>query len=181
MPTQMTLADCVRLAEFAHFHQKDKSGADYIDHPKRVLRAVQDEGAPPYVQMAAVLHDVTEDTPFTPEMLREFGVPEAAVHLVTLLDRDISRNTYMREVATVTSSPTALWWTGSDYVPQSEIPTRDEFYYAAINRSAEARRVKLADIRDNLLPWRLVYLSPEKQQYLRAKYAKALLALGQTA
>jgi (p)ppGpp synthase/HD superfamily hydrolase len=69
----MTLADCVRLAEFAHFHQRDKAGDEYIRHPKRVLASVQAQGAQPYVQMAAVLHDVTEDTAFYPRNAFNLG------------------------------------------------------------------------------------------------------------
>ena len=69
MTKLMNLADCIRLAEFAHYGQEDQAGHPYIEHPKRVLKAVQQDGAPPYVQMAAILHDVTEDTPFTPGML----------------------------------------------------------------------------------------------------------------
>src|SRR6478736_1968456 len=95
MGNKFNLADCVRLAEFAHFHQYDKAGNPYIEHPKRVLASVQAQGAQPYVQMAAVLHDVTEDTEFTPEMLLSLGVPEAAVDIVRLVDRGISRKTYI--------------------------------------------------------------------------------------
>lgn len=82
-----TLPDAVELARYAHRNQLDKAGMPYIDHPLRVLQAVQAQGARPYVQMAAVLHDVTEDTAFTPEMLLQLGFSEAVVRLVLLVDR----------------------------------------------------------------------------------------------
>lgn len=162
MSHKMTLADCVRLAEFAHFHQRDKAGDDYIRHPKRVLEAVQAQGARPYVQMAAVLHDVTEDTPFTPEMLLDLGVPEAAVEIVKLVDRDYSAQ---------------LWWNVTIMPPSKPELVKsiqDQFYYDNIKRNPGAVMVKLADIGDNTQPWRLAYLPPETQERLRIKYQKAV-------
>lgn len=95
-----TLDDAVALAEFAHRHQFDKAGMKYIDHPKRVLAAVQAQGAQPYVQVAAVLHDVVEDTPFTAQMLLDLGFSEAAVQLVVLLTRttDVPPNEYYARI-----------------------------------------------------------------------------------
>jgi (p)ppGpp synthase/HD superfamily hydrolase len=170
MGNKMTLADCVRLAEFAHFHQTDKAGANYIDHPKRVLASVQAQGAPPYVQMAAVLHDVTEDTPFTPEMLLARGVPDAAVEIVKLLDRGISAHIYEN------MGDDALHFVfGEDSVRVNMTP--DEYYYFAIRRNRDAVTVKLADIGDNLQPWRLVYLPAKQQEKLQIKYTKAVRLL----
>lgn len=82
-----SLQDIIALAEFAHRNQVDKAGMKYIEHPLRVMRSVQHQGALPYVQMAAVLHDVIEDTAFTADMLLELGVPEAAVNIVVLLTK----------------------------------------------------------------------------------------------
>jgi (p)ppGpp synthase/HD superfamily hydrolase len=172
MGNKMNLADCVRLAEFAHFHQKDKSGADYIEHPKRVLRAVQDQGAMPYVQMAAVLHDITEDTPFTCDMLLDLGVPEAAVNIVRLVDRDASELIYKNcgDHRGFNIRGKMKWL---DH-PHDDPLTKDEYYYAAIRENPGAVQVKLADIGDNLQPWRLSYLPEATQERLRAKYAKAI-------
>jgi (p)ppGpp synthase/HD superfamily hydrolase len=170
MGNKMTLADCVRLAEFAHFHQRDKAGDEYIRHPKRVLVNVQAQGAQPYVQMAAVLHDVTEDTPFTPEMLLTLGVPEAAVEIVTLVDRDISKATYYA-VGKDQKGPEEDWPEYARFIAHHDI---DEYYYWCIKKNPGAVVVKLADIGDNLQPWRLSYLPDETQDRLRAKYAKAI-------
>src|SRR5690348_1607586 len=90
-----TLQDAIDLAEYAHRNQFDKAGMPYIDHPKRVLAAVQGQGRQPYIQIAAVFHDITEDTAFTPSMLPELGFSEAAVEIVALLDRDISAKRYV--------------------------------------------------------------------------------------
>ena len=82
-----TLPDAIALAEFAHRGQVDKAAHPYIDHPKRVLATVQARGVAPYVQIAAVLHDVVEDTPFSDDILLRLGITPAAVHLVDLLTR----------------------------------------------------------------------------------------------
>ena len=64
-----------RLAREAHMEQKRKSGEPYIMHPVAVAKIVAEElrlGANPII--AAFLHDVVEDTPYTIEDIRErFG------------------------------------------------------------------------------------------------------------
>ncbi len=97
-----TLPDAVDLAKFAHRNQLDKAGLPYIDHPLRVLANVQAMGARPYVQIAAVLHDVTEDTPFTAQMLLDLGFSPAAVHLINLVTRrsEIPSDRYYAAIAT---------------------------------------------------------------------------------
>lgn len=63
------------LAEEAHRNQRRKTGEPYIIHPIAVARIVAEElmlGASPV--MAAFLHDVVEDTPYTIEDIKErFG------------------------------------------------------------------------------------------------------------
>lgn len=63
------------LAREAHMEQKRKSGEPYIMHPVAVAKIVAEElrlGANPII--AAFLHDVVEDTPYTIEDIRErFG------------------------------------------------------------------------------------------------------------
>ena len=168
-----TLSAAIALAEFAHRNQTDKAGYGYIEHPRRVLAKVQAQGAQPYVQMAAILHDVTEDTAFTHEMLLDLGFSEAVVNIVKLLDRDYSKTIYDGYVRAVTANPENLWWTGKGYIPQDQRPTADEFYYEQIKRNPGALMVKLDDIEDNLSPWRLAYLSEDTQKRLKTKYAKA--------
>lgn len=156
-----TLADIERLAEFAHFNQTDKAGYPYINHPRRVMQAVQAQGAAPYVQMAAILHDVTEDTAFTCQMLLELGVPEATVEIVRLLDREASRRKFH------SLNPDFQGALYSD-------PEIAEFYYTELKQNPGALMVKLADIHDNTQQWRLSYLPSAQQQKLKVKYAKAL-------
>lgn len=174
-----TLADVIALAEFAHRNQEDKACLPYIDHPRRVMQAVQAQGAMPYVQMAAILHDVTEDTAFTPEMLLDLGVPEAAVNIVKLLDRDYSARVLGTDwIDRLTSEELQLLSASNPNRAEDDKRLRkmvyDDFYYKNIRNNPAALQVKLADIGDNLQPWRLSYLTAEKQEYLREKYAKAI-------
>ena len=165
MTQKFTLQDCIDLATFAHRHQYDKAGEPYINHPLRVLENVKAQGAQAYVQMAAVLHDVTEDTPFTCQMLLDLGVPEAAVEVVKLLDRDVSEDAFFEQPHIY------KYGMPKDRGTKADI---DAFYYDGIKKNPGALIVKKADIGDNLQPWRLEYLPPSTQERLRAKYAKAL-------
>jgi (p)ppGpp synthase/HD superfamily hydrolase len=160
-----TLSDAIRLAEFAHFNQVDKAGLPYVEHPKRVLEKVKAQGGLPYVQIAAVLHDVTEDTRFTPQMLLDLGFSEAAVEIIKLLDRGYSEWKHFHSDGPL------------NYAMDGTREQKDYFYYEDIKTSPGAVMVKLADIEDNLSPWRQSYLSQETQDRLREKYAKARMQL----
>jgi len=170
MQKYKTLGDVIALAEFAHRNQVDKAGMPYIEHPKRVMAAVQAQGHMPYVQMAAVLHDITEDTAFTPDMLLELGIPEGAVQIVKLCDRNRSKIIH-----------TSMCVQYRDEFGEDWHMTQDEYYYHCIKENPGALAVKLADIHDNTQHWRLSYLPEETQQRLIKKYAKAKeLLLGYT-
>lgn len=165
-----TLSDAIALAEFAHRNQVDKAGLPYIKHPERVLAKVQAQGALPYVQMAAILHDVTEDTAFTPTMLVGLGIPESAVEIIKVLDRGYSKEIYYN-VGQDQTGPRNEWPNYAQFIAGHSI---DEYYYWAIRQlGPDAVMVKLADIEDNLSPWRLSYLPAETQTRLKIKYAKA--------
>lgn len=166
------LPDATALAEFAHRNQTDKQGLPYIEHPRRVLATVQGQGAPPYAQMAAILHDVTEDTKFTPEMLEQLGFSEAVVKLVKLVDRDYSLNQFY--IANIGRDFAQGLHKGRRWFMSLGVDGADKFYYDAIKSDPWARVIKLADIEDNLQPWRLSYLEPATQARLKDKYARAL-------
>ena len=148
-----TLQDAIALAQFAHRNQIDKAGMPYIDHPMRVLAAVQAMGGRPYVQMAAVLHDVSEDTAISTIMMAEMGFSDAVTNLVNLVDKNFYYDEWNKIV-------------------------RLEDYYAGIKANPDAQMIKAADIRDNTAPWRLSYLPEATQDRLIKKYANALDKIG---
>jgi (p)ppGpp synthase/HD superfamily hydrolase len=138
-----TLDDAILLAVQAHRGQLDRYGAPYILHPLRVLQRMESE----HERMAAVLHDVVEDTPYTLDDLRQMGYPEDVLQAVDRLTR-----------------------------------RDDETYEQYVERAAAdplARRVKLADLEDNMDLRRLDNVADKDRErlerYLNAwRYLKGL-------
>lgn len=79
----MTLEKAIELAAKAHAGQVDKGGHPYILHPLRVMMDVEGE----YVRMAAVLHDVIEDSVYTVGDLIRLGFPQIVIDAVIALTR----------------------------------------------------------------------------------------------
>lgn len=131
-----TLEKAVALAAEAHEGQTDKAGAPYLLHLLRVMMQMPSEEA----MMAAVLHDLVEDTQHSFEGLRQRGFPERVVEAVEHLTR------------------------------------RDGETYEDFARRAGghplARRVKTADLADNMDVRRLDRLDDEGAERLR-KYHQA--------
>ena len=108
------IEDAIALAVQAHRGQKDRAGAPYILHPLRMMFRVETDAE----KMAAVLHDVVEDTAWTLDGLRAESFPEEVVAAVDHLTR-----------------------------------RGDESYEEFVRRAAAhpvARRVKIADLEDNM-------------------------------
>src|SRR5439155_583269 len=71
----MTIEDAIILATDLHRGQRDKAGEPYILHPLRVALRLHTDRE----RLAAVLHDVVEDTGVTLDDLRERGLDEIVV------------------------------------------------------------------------------------------------------
>ena len=79
----LLVAKAFAIAAKAHENQVSKDGAAYILHPIRMaVRCADAEG-----QMAAVLHDVVEDTPITPADLAAAGIPRQVLSAVEALTK----------------------------------------------------------------------------------------------
>lgn len=78
-----TLERAIEIAARAHAGQVDKAGQPYILHPLRVMLAVKN----PDERIAAVLHDVVEDTTVTIEQLRSEGFSAAVLDAVLALTK----------------------------------------------------------------------------------------------
>ena len=74
-----TLEKAIEIAARAHAGQMDKGGNPYILHPLRLMLSQSD----PAARIAAVLHDVVEDTPVTLDDLRQAGF---AADVLTAVD-----------------------------------------------------------------------------------------------
>ena len=78
-----TLERAIEIAACAHAGQTDKAGAPYILHPLRVMLRVDTL----HEQMAAVLHDVVEDTNVTLQQLQTEGFPAPVLLAVEALTK----------------------------------------------------------------------------------------------
>jgi len=73
----------LKIALEAHAGQFDKAGAPYILHPLRLMHQFKQENA----QIAAILHDVVEDSEFTLDDLSEAGFSTVVLEAVAALTR----------------------------------------------------------------------------------------------
>ena len=78
-----TLEDAIALAVEKHRGQVDKAGQPYILHPIRVMCRMTTE----HEMMAAILHDVVEDTDVSLDDLRAAGYPAEVVEAVDGVSR----------------------------------------------------------------------------------------------
>ncbi|MGE0860857.1 MAG: HD domain-containing protein [Gammaproteobacteria bacterium] len=78
-----TLERAIEIAAQAHAGQVDKAGAPYILHPLRVMLRMDDAQA----RIAAVLHDVVEDSTWTLEALAGEGFSDAVLRAVDALTK----------------------------------------------------------------------------------------------
>jgi (p)ppGpp synthase/HD superfamily hydrolase len=101
--TTSLLEVAIQIAVQAHAGQKEKNGQPYILHPLRVMGRVQSEAE----KIVALLHDVIEDTAWTPAQLKERGFPP---HILRALDCVTKRDgeDYLDFVARSASNPIAL-------------------------------------------------------------------------
>ena len=83
-----TLERAIEIAARRHEGQVDKAGKPYILHPIRVMLAVQT----PNERMAAVLHDVVEDTSATFEDLERERFPAEVVDAVRALTKFVGES-----------------------------------------------------------------------------------------
>lgn len=143
----MNLQRAIEIAAEAHREQTDKAGAPYLLHPLRVMMALETDEE----RIVGVLHDVVEDGPgWTFERLEKEGFAQSvleALHLVTKRPED-----------------------GGD---------SEAVYVNFVRRTKGnkiARRVKIADILDNLNASRLSALT-EKDMRRMNRYLAALREL----
>lgn len=126
------------LAFQAHHGQFRRDGkTPYINHPVNVMVRLKKKGEGEEVLMAAVLHDVLEESEMTAEYLLNQGIPLNVVYSVNVLTKD-------KDV---------------DY----------ELYLTRVKSNEIARKVKIADMLENLSD------DPTEKQI--KKYAKGLLFL----
>ena len=81
--TQLT-NKAMQIAYRAHHGQTDRSGVPHVFHPFHLAEQMETEET----TVAALLHDVAEDTELTLDDLREMGIPEWVLEALALLTHD---------------------------------------------------------------------------------------------
>ena len=139
----MTLDRAIAIAAEAHTDQKDKTGISYILHPIRLMIQMDSEEA----MIAAVLHDVVEDSVWTLDDLRREGFSDEVLNAVDCLThREGEGEDYWDYIKRAGSDPIAI-------------------------------KVKLADLLDNLNPNRLDKVTEEdEKRFERYSKAQKMLS-----
>jgi (p)ppGpp synthase/HD superfamily hydrolase len=75
----------IQIAVSAHAGAKDKAGNPYVLHPLNVMQRVRSHGEE--AMIAAVLHDVVEDSDWTLDKLRHEGFNTEVITAVDALSR----------------------------------------------------------------------------------------------
>ena len=97
-----TIERAIEIAANAHAGQRDKAGQPYIFHPLRVMFRVNGE----HEQMAAVLHDVVEDTAITIDDLAREGFPSEVLRAIAALTK-LPGETRLEAAARAAADPVA--------------------------------------------------------------------------
>ncbi len=92
----------LKLCFEAHKNQVDKSGMPYVFHPFHLAEQMTDE----QTTIAALLHDVVEDTHYTFADLEAMGFGEEVMTALRLLTHD-DAEPYMDYVARIRENPIA--------------------------------------------------------------------------
>lgn len=97
------LERAIDIALRAHAGATDKSGRPYILHPLHLMAQMETDEE----MMAAVLHDVVEDSDWTLHDLAREGIPRRVLQALALLTHDKETTPYEDYIAAVASNPLA--------------------------------------------------------------------------
>ena len=137
-----TIERAIEIAANAHAGQRDKAGQAYILHPLRVMLRVDGE----HEQMAAVLHDVVEDTSITIDDLAREGFPIEVLRAIAALTK-LPGETRLEAAARAAADPIARKVKLADNAENmdlSRIPNPTDKDYARCREYEEVRELLLA-------------------------------------
>ena len=95
-----TIGRAIEIAVEAHKGQKDKAGMPYVLHPLRLMFKMESNNE----KIAALLHDVVEDSDWTLDDLKKEGFNSDVIEAVSLLTRD-EKDSYDEFVQKTVSNP----------------------------------------------------------------------------
>lgn len=99
-----TIEKAIEIAVAAHKGQKDKSGADYILHPLRVM----ERGKSEIEKICGVLHDVLEDSEWTFEKLENEGFSNEVIAVLRCVTKESKKEDYDVFINRIAQNPIAI-------------------------------------------------------------------------
>jgi len=126
--TDMT-KKALQLCFQAHREQVDKSGMPYVFHPFHLAEQMTDEAT----TVAALLHDVVEDTTYTFDDLAEMGFNHTVLEALRLLTH-AEGVPYMDYVRAIKANPIATAVKLADLRHNSDLTRLDAVDDAALRR-----------------------------------------------
>ena len=94
----------IEKAVAAHKGQKDKSGADYILHPLRVM----ERGKSEIEKICGVLHDVVEDSERTFKKLENEGFSNEVIAVLRCVTKESEKEDYDVFINRIAQNPIAI-------------------------------------------------------------------------
>lgn len=144
-----TFTDFVILAAHAHRGEYDKGGIEYLKHPLHVAHTLKMRGASEEAQMAAIAHDVVEDTKGKPneitiEQIEAMHAPQSVVKALRLL-------THVKDVDYIERRTAENIANGMNPKIARIIAKEEEYfnYVTLLSKDDIARIVKIADLDHN--------------------------------
>lgn len=119
----------LKLCFEAHKNQTDKSGMPYVFHPFHLAEQMKDEDT----TIAALLHDVVEDTDYTIADLKQMGFPTNVLEALELLTHN-DGTPYMEYVAKIKDNPIAKAVKLADLEHNSDLSRLDTVDEKALKR-----------------------------------------------
>ena len=99
-----TIEKAIEIAVAAHKGQKDKSGAEYILQPLRVMVRGKSE----IEKICGVLHDVVEDSEWTFEMLKNEGFSDEVIAVLRCVTKESEKEDYDVFINRIAQNPIAV-------------------------------------------------------------------------
>ncbi len=149
-----TVEETIIFIQQAHAGQVDAAGEEYWKHPIAVMDRLP-AGTDDDVRLAALLHDVLEDTEYTRTDLEGMGYSKRTLDVVELVTKK-------------TDAPS----TGDKYQDYERAIVA---LIAVGNR--DAIQLKLADMSENADPTRIAALEPVRRTHFERKYTRPLALL----
>ena len=140
-----TLQRAIEIAYEAHAGQYDKAGADYINHPLRVM----EKGTTGEEKIVGVLHDVVEDSDWTFEMLQAEGFSPNVMFALRYLTKKSENEDYDDFISRVLKNELAARVKLSDLEDNLDLSRLETVTPADIERCERYKRARARIIEGN--------------------------------